>query len=407
MKLTKKILLVLASTLLLAGCGDKEECPQCEQCQTCEQCQHSPTPGDDGLTEDELLQIVKDRIVERFDGFAEITKDKQILSYLDELKTSALKDTEDMFYVYDEESAIDGADIIVECYTENIRNKLIASLSNRLFNLISSTRDDEAHDFFQRTHDEFIPVLIQDADTIEALLEVYTEANDQIDNFIGKSPTDPEPTISEDIIYRYKQLLREEFNVVFDVCGDHLDRNEFSEVVESLLEWLDEATSEEDAYTVAGTIRDEFHNAILPTLKDNLWNEFDNFVVSVNDSISPEFKYIKDEAFAATQDTISDIKAATYYEDALNIFDGAVSNIIDVCIFEFRSWGVNKLLDVYMEYRSAFPKKTPERQMIDIEYNTVRSYIVNEAFTISNVESRVKEHIDNFTEYCEEICAVE
>lgn len=261
MKLTKKLLLVLASTLLLAGCGDKEECPQCEQCQTCEQCQHSPTPGDGSLI--------------------------------------------------------------------------------------------------------------------------------------------------EDIIYRYKQLLTEEFNVIFDACGDHLDRNEFSDSVESLLEWLDEVTSEEEAYTLAGTIRDEFHNAILPILRDNLWNEFDGFVANVNASISSEFKYIKDEAFVATQDTIRDIKAATYYEDALNIYDGAVSNVINVCIFEFRSWGVNKLLDVYTEYRSVFPEKTPERQMIDIEYNTVRSYIVNEAFTISNVESRVKEHINNFTSYCEEISAVE
>ena len=191
------------------------------------------------------------------------------------------------------------------------------------------------------------------------------------------------------------EKIQELILVVIPLILEHLDRNEFTDLVESLLEWLDEVSSEEDAYTVSGTIRDEFHNAILPTLKDNLWNEFDGFVVSVNESISSEFKYIKDEAFAATQDTISDIKAATYYEDALNIFDGAVSNIHDVCIFEFRSWGVSKLLDVYMAYRSVFPEKTNERQMIDIEYNLVRSYIVNEAFNLSTVESRVKEHIDN------------
>lgn len=44
MRISKKLLLIVSSVFLLAGCNENEQCPEQEQCPACEECEECPTP---------------------------------------------------------------------------------------------------------------------------------------------------------------------------------------------------------------------------------------------------------------------------------------------------------------------------------------------------------------------------
>lgn len=390
MKLPKKLLLVLASSFLLVGCNEPNKG---EQCPTCEECRQTVPGTDDGITDDELLEIVRNRIVEDFDALKAKTKDTEILSYLDELKTSALKDTEDMFYIYDEESAIEGADIIVGAYSENLKDKLVATLSNRLLTLIASTRDPEAHAFFNEIRDRYIQPMLDELTGMEEMLDNYVHANNDIDEFIGRTPGGRE----EDFIYRYKEALSEYGYWLLSEYNDYLEEKVITDHIDEQNEKFDEVDDEETAEALLEELKAEMYAFALNNYKKNLCGALQAFSDEVNENFTNE-KIKADFALWVEGDKES-VCSHSSFEKALTAYDGAVDVLTNELETATRRFCMDKFEHIYSDYdtritdEEAWKTFYKEGCKVEAELLHLNPYVIY-------LEKEMLEIINGFETFC-------
>lgn len=384
MKKTKLLVLFLSSAFLLAGCN-KDTC-QCPQITT-------QTGGDTANDEQAVLRgVIKTQLTSIFNDAIESVDNQVLKSYIDDLKSLALREADDVENIIDEDDAINIAlEIALKYSNENFKDKVISVLTERLLNLVSLIKDFERQGFLREIYDTGVRNLQDSSETFDDIIEQFNNVNYQIDEYIGS-------TQEQDFIIKYKEEVREYAMSLYAEHSEYLDKDIIMDKVDEELLNFSTVKTDADAQQLVSTLKGTLYQFVFNLFKQGLCGALDGFVNSLREYITDQ-TIIEDSCNSLADDKDSIMREDTF-ERAFTNYEYCIEYYSDELTSRLSRWGLTELDGIKETYKNSFQEGSKEWGEFYIEYYKVYSEIENISSHVFDVESDIKQLLEDFESYC-------
>lgn len=397
MKISKKLLLVLASSFLLVGCNqqtDGKQCPECPQCET------KPMGGEGDPVDpaqEELRKVVRSKINEIFDDAKKLANDPEILKLIENYRPLALADVENLGELYDEEDATDMAYEVAGAYASGeFKEIVVAKLNEYFLHAIANSNDPRAVDYLISIYERELS-RFDDEGSFEGILNHNNYLVEEIKRATGITPSLEDFSKQKDEVYSYG------YEILYGNI-DYLEEQPGRDYIDSEVEKFEEVTSEENANKLVNELKAEIYAHFLNLFKIELCNDLRGLQSELENSMTNEA--ILSDVKRWVESDIETINSQSSFEKALHDHDASIDTLKNEVESAVHGWGIRELSKLHTYYNSLI-EGSEDREKFWQEYGRAEAEINSLSPDVAQLEKEIKKVLDAFETFCKTLVPAE